>query len=171
MLTSSAVFPAPVAIRLCASLLESIATLIWVAKPAMHRHLLQTRLHLLRRPRTLNWLPLAALVVVPARSMLVKCAVTPVPTPASVPAVLLAMLPIPTTAAMPSSLHSSGLILSSLLPGLAVAHPRSMPEASASPFATVTPIVPFLAKAAMAFTRTTVDRRWPEVAECFVAIR
>ena len=137
----------------------------------MHRHPVHPRRLLRRRrPRTLNWWLRAALVVVPASSMLGKCAAIVVPTQASVPAVLLAMLPIPTIAVIPTSLHSSGSIPSPRRPGLAAANLRSTPEASASPCATAMLTAPSPVNAAMAFTRTTVDRRWPEVAECFVAI-
>ena len=46
-----------------------------------------------------------------------------------------------------------------------------MPEASASPSAIATLIALSLANDAMAYTRTTVDRRWLVVAECFMVFR
>ena len=46
-----------------------------------------------------------------------------------------------------------------------------MPEASASPSAIATLIVLSPANDAMVSTRTTVDHRWPEVAECFAVFR
>ena len=88
-----------------------------------------------------------------------KCVAVVVLTQVSVPAALPAMPPTPTTAAIPTSLHSSGSILSPRRLGLAVVNQRSMPEASASPPAIATLIVPSLVRVVMVFIRTTVDRR------------
>lgn len=167
---------APSRHRLCVMLVPLLLLLpqkrpLQLILPRVRHHLVHPRrlLHRLR-PRTWNWLPLEVLVVVLASSMLVKCAVIVVPTQVIVQAVLLAMPPIPTTAVIPTSLHSSGSTLSLRRSGLAAANLRSTPEASASPFATAMLTAPSPVNAATVFIRTTVDRRWLEAAECFVAM-
>ena len=131
-------------------------------QPAHPRRLLRLRMS--------NWLPREERVVEPASSMPVKCVGTVALTPASVPAGLLAILPIRTIAAIPTFLQFNGSTLSSQRLGLAAANLRSMPGASASPFAIVMRIVPSsLANVAMVFTRTTADRRLPE-GECFAVL-
>ena len=127
-----------------------------------HSHHLRTIL------RVSIWWPREVLAVEPVSLMLVKCVATVAPTQASAPVVPSVIRFTPTTAMTPTLLHSGGSTLMCRRLGRVVVNRRSMPEASASPSAIATLIVPSLANDAMVYTRTTVDHRWQVVAECFV---
>ena len=119
-----------------------------------------------RLPRLPNWSPRQNLAVESMSSTLAKGALPHAQSPVTVPAARIAGPPISITAAIPTFNPSSGSIQYNRRCGLGVVLPRSMPAASASPLATLTPTVPSPANTAGVFIRIIVDRRSPGIAEC-----